>query len=114
MTVRVPSGEEERSYYLYVVECCDGSWYTGFTTDVARRVSEHNDGSLGAKYTRARRPVFLIAQARFSSKSEAMSAEFKFKRLSREEKERLVAEGQDSEDLFALALRRKFSDSPMV
>ena len=101
-------------YYMYVVECCDGSWYTGYTTDVERRVAEHNDGRLGAKYTRARRPVSLVAFAPFRTKSEAMAAEYHFKRLSRDAKERLVAESLGSEELFGLSLRRMFDISSMV
>lgn len=70
---------------MYVLRCCDGSLYTGFTTDVERRADVHNAGK-GAKYTRARRPVELAAAAEFSTKHQAMSAEARFKRLSREEK----------------------------
>ena len=60
--------------YMYVVECRDGSYYTGYTTDVKKRVAVHNSGK-GAKYTRARLPVKLIYAQGFDSKEEAMSAE---------------------------------------
>ena len=70
-------------YYMYVVACADGSLYTGYATDVERRVSEHNGSPRGARYTRARRPVTLVATARFASRHEAMAAEFHFKRLAR-------------------------------
>ncbi|MCX2817923.1 GIY-YIG nuclease family protein [Haladaptatus sp. F3-133] len=75
--------------YVYVVECADGSLYTGYTTDVDRRVEEHNDGE-GAKYTRGRTPVSLVHVERFDGRSEAMSREAEIKSMSRGEKERLV------------------------
>lgn len=76
-------------HWTYVVECADGSFYTGYTTDVQRRVREHNRGE-GAKYTRGRRPVELVHAEEFDSKSAAMSREYEIKQLSRAEKERLV------------------------
>ena len=81
--------ENDSHHFMYVVSCADGTLYTGYTTDVEHRVVVHNSGK-GAKYTRSRLPVRLVAQARFQSKQEAMSAEYHFKRLSRAEKERLV------------------------
>ncbi|MCF2666801.1 GIY-YIG nuclease family protein [Streptococcus alactolyticus] len=71
--------------YLYVVECTDGTLYTGYTTDVDRRIQTHNKGK-GAKYTRARLPVKLIYQESFESKQAAMSAESHFKRKTRQAK----------------------------
>ncbi|SEO54885.1 putative endonuclease [Halogranum amylolyticum] len=79
-------------HYVYIVECHDGSYYTGYTTDVERRVSEHNDGT-GAKYTRGRTPVDLVYTESFDSKSTAMSREYAIKQLTRREKERLVDDG---------------------
>ena len=71
---------------MYVIECADGSLYTGYTTDVTKRIQTHNAGK-GAKYTRNRLPVKLIYQEAFDSKQAAMSAEALFKkRLSRQEK----------------------------
>ena len=81
--------ENDPSFYLYVLECADGTWYTGYTVDVAERVRAHNAGA-GAKYTRSRLPVRLLAQAAYATKREAMSAEYRFKRLTRRQKERLV------------------------
>lgn len=78
-------------HYLYVVECVDGTWYTGYTVNVEQRLKTHNAGA-GAKYTRARLPVHLVAQAAFDTKHEAMSAEYHFKHLSRLQKEHLVAQ----------------------
>lgn len=70
---------------MYVLLCADQTLYTGYTTDVEQRVCTHNLGR-GAKYTARRRPVELIAQAAFATKHAAMSAEFRFKRLSRADK----------------------------
>ena len=77
--------EKDSKAYMYVVECSDGTLYTGYTTDVGRRLKTHNSGK-GAKYTRARLPVKLIYSEAFDSKSEAMSAEALFKKKSREKK----------------------------
>ena len=77
------------SHYVYVLECADGSLYTGYTTDPERRLEEHNAGA-GAKYTRGRTPVELVHVERFESRSAAMSREYAIKGLSRTEKESLV------------------------
>jgi len=76
-------------HYVYVLECADGTFYTGYTTDVERRVAEHDAGE-GAKYTRGRTPVELVYRERFDSQSAAMSREYELKQLSRSQKERLV------------------------
>lgn len=78
-------------HYVYVLECADGSFYTGYTTDVERRLAEHNDGD-GAKYTRGRTPVELIYTESHGSRSAAMSREAEIKGLRRGQKERLVRE----------------------
>ena len=80
--------------YMYVVECRDGSYYTGYTTDVKKRVAVHNSGK-GAKYTRARLPVKLIYAEGFDSKEEAMSAEALLKQKKRAQKERFLSENQE-------------------
>ena len=80
--------------YMYVVECRDSSYYTGYTTDVKKRIAVHNSGK-GAKYTRARLPVKLIYVEGFDSKEEAMSAEALLKRKKRPQKERFLFENQD-------------------
>ncbi|QLG60731.1 GIY-YIG nuclease family protein [Halorarum salinum] len=79
-------------HFVYVLECADGSLYTGYTTDVDRRVAEHDAGE-GAKYTRGRTPVELVHVEAFGSRSAAMSREHAVKQLSRVEKERLVDGG---------------------
>ena len=80
--------------YMYVVECCDDSYYTGYTTDVKKRVAVHNSGK-GAKYTRARLPVKLIYAEGFDSKEEAMSAEALLKRKKRPQKESYLNDNQN-------------------
>jgi putative endonuclease len=76
-------------HFVYMIECADGSFYTGYTTDVARRVAEHDAGE-GAKYTRGRTPVELVYKEPFDSRSAAMSREYEIKRFSRARKERLI------------------------
>ena len=76
-------------HHVYVLECADGSLYTGYTTDLERRVAEHDAGE-GAKYTRGRTPVELVHAESFDSRSAAMRREHEIKGLSRAGKERLV------------------------
>lgn len=83
---RTPS---DGGHCVYVVECSDGTYYTGYTTDVERRVAEHNDGT-GAKYTRGRRPVELVHVETYDSQSAALQREHAIKQLRRGGKERLV------------------------
>ncbi|MDY3023909.1 MAG: GIY-YIG nuclease family protein [Streptococcus hyovaginalis] len=71
--------------YMYVLECADGTLYTGYTTDIKRRLKNHNSGK-GSKYTRARLPVKLLYQESFPSKQEAQSAEAYFKQKTRQQK----------------------------
>ena len=75
------------TWYVYLLECADGTLYCGVSTDIARRLAEHN-GELpgGARYTRGRRPVKLAAAARFPDRGAACAAERKVKRLPREKK----------------------------
>jgi putative endonuclease len=79
---------------VYVIECADGTLYTGYTTDVERRVAEHDAGE-GAKYTRGRTPVTLVHTESFDSRSAAMSREHAIKSLTRAEKEALIADAAD-------------------
>ncbi|WP_290810801.1 GIY-YIG nuclease family protein [Halovivax sp.] len=76
-------------HVVYVLECDDGTLYTGYTTDLERRVAEHNAGD-GAKYTRPRTPVDVVHVERYESRSTAMAREYEIKQLSRAAKERLV------------------------
>jgi putative endonuclease len=81
----------EKKYYVYILKCADGTYYTGWTTDPEKRVRVHNSGK-GAKYTRARRPVELIYTEEYRSKTDALSREYAIKQLTRKEKEELVDE----------------------
>lgn len=76
-------------HYVYVLSCADDSLYTGYTTDVPRRVAEHDAGD-GAKYTRGRTPVEVVHVERFDSRSAAMAREYAIKQLTADEKRRLV------------------------
>lgn len=79
----------DATWYVYMLRCADGTLYTGVTTDLARRLKEHNESPEGAKYTRARRPVSLVHQETFASRSEACAREVAIKKLSRAEKQAL-------------------------
>jgi putative endonuclease len=74
--------------YVYIVQCKDGTLYTGYTTDLQRRIKEHNEGK-GAKYTRCRCPVELKYFEEFKTKNEAMKREYEIKQLSRKDKLKL-------------------------
>ena len=91
-----------QAWYLYVVECADGTLYTGISTDVARRIAEHNAGR-GARYTAARRPVSWRAAWRYSDRPSAMQAEHLFKRRGRRAKERAIAAREGFRDGIRLA-----------
>jgi putative endonuclease len=72
-------------HYVYIVECVDGTLYTGYTTNIEKRVEAHN-GVNGAKYTRSRQPVRLAYSEEFASKSDALKREMQIKRLSHDAK----------------------------
>lgn len=78
--------KEKNTYYLYILECVDGTLYTGITTDLIRRREEHNSSTLGAKYTKGRRPVKLVFSKSFCNRSLASKEESRIKKLSRAEK----------------------------
>jgi len=80
---------KNKKHFVYIIECSDGSFYTGYTTDLERRVEEHNSGQ-GAKYTRGRTPVKLIYNESFTSRSSAQKREYQIKQLPRKEKEELL------------------------
>lgn len=77
-------------YYLYILKCSDDTLYTGITVDLKRRLKEHNFSKLGAKYTKARRPVELVYSKKFKNRSLASKAEAKIKKLTREKKLKLI------------------------
>jgi putative endonuclease len=75
--------------YTYILECKDGTLYTGWTNNLEKRLKDHNEGK-GAKYTKARRPVSLVYYEEFESKEEAMKREYAIKQMSRSEKLKLT------------------------
>ena len=80
----------EKTWTVYILECSDGTLYTGVTTDIVRRIHEHNTSEKWAKYTRARRPVALRYEEQYSSRSHACAREYAIKQLSKNEKESLI------------------------
>lgn len=77
-------------YYLYILECADKTLYTGITTDLKRRIIEHNKTKLGAKYTSSRRPVKLVFAKKFKNRSLASMEEVRIKKLKRLQKLKLI------------------------
>ena len=84
-------------HFVYIVRCANGSLYTGYATDVQRRVATHNAGK-GARYTRSHLPVTLLVSWSFQSKSEALRAEQAIKRLPRARKMRLIEQALQGEE----------------
>ena len=76
-------------HYVYIVKCKDGTYYTGYTNDLKRRIKQHNAGE-GAKYTKGRRPVKLVHSERFKSKSRAMQREYEIKQFTRQKKVEII------------------------
>ena len=81
-------------WFLYVLECSDGSFYTGISNNLEKRITEHNSGK-GSKYARARLPVRLIYSECVETKSQALKREIEVKRLTRTQKEQLVGKNND-------------------
>lgn len=80
------------SYFVYILECSDGSLYTGITKDVIKRLDEHNTKETGAKYTKARRPVKLLYKEPSDNRSTASRREYAIKKLTRLKKLQLIQE----------------------
>ncbi len=81
--------DEELIWTVYIIECSDGTFYTGITNDLARRLDQHNTGR-ASRYTRARRPVTLVYRETTGTRSEALIREREIKDLSRQEKKMLL------------------------
>lgn len=79
--------------YTYILECSDGSLYTGWTNDIEKRLEAHNAGK-GAKYTKSRRPVRLVYLEEFETKEDAMRREYWIKKMKRDEKIKLINQRQ--------------------
>lgn len=85
-----------KAWYVYIVRCADNSLYTGITTDLERRVAEHNSAHKAARYTRARQPVVLVYYESLQSRSLASKREWAIKQLKKSEKEVLLQISQDA------------------
>ena len=85
--------ENPQAHCVYIAQCSNGAYYTGYTTNVAKRITAHNSGK-GARYTRSHLPVSLVAFWSYSSKREALRAERAIKQLSHAQKVRLIEEAQ--------------------
>jgi len=92
------SEKEDLHWWVYMVQCADGSLYTGCTNDLAQRIEVHNSGK-GAKYTRARLPVKLVYQEEAADRSAAQKREAELKKLKRGEKQQLIFTLQQSPKL---------------
>lgn len=95
--------ENKKNYYVYVLECNDQTYYTGYTTDLAKRLQSHNQGK-GAKYTRSRLPVSLVIYWLYDDLSDALKIEAKFKQCTRKQKERLINREPSSSELKTFLL----------
>lgn len=82
---------EKRAWYVYMIICADATYYIGITVNIEERIKAHN-GELkgGAKYTRFKRPVRLVYQEKYDNRSQASTREYELKKLTREEKHKLI------------------------
>ena len=85
----------DKPYVVYILECADGTYYTGSTNDIERRLMAHQSGK-AAKYTRGRRPVELVYMEKCGTKGNALSREYAIKGLTRKEKQMLFSEGDSN------------------
>ncbi len=76
-------------WFIYILQCSDGTLYTGITNNLERRIKQHNDGK-GAKYTRGRGPVILLKKFEVETKSQALKMELQIKSLSKDEKLKFI------------------------
>ena len=83
-------------HFVYLLRCADGSLYTGYTKDLARRLVQHNAGPRGARYTRSRRPVSLVYSATFRTLRRALQREYEIKTFSRAQKLALIKSAKKS------------------
>jgi len=88
-------------WYLYLIRCRDGTFYTGITTDVVRRLAEHQGaGNIGAKYVQSRRPLILVMQKKLGSQGLALKVERRVKKLSKAQKEKLIGANEYIEEII--------------
>ena len=86
-----------KKWYVYILECSDGTLYTGITTDVNRRLNQHNSGK-GAKYTSIRRPIKLMSVSEVGDRSDASKEEYRIKQLTRKEKFEYILKQQKNKN----------------
>ena len=82
--------KKQNTFYVYILECSDGSYYTGYTNDIEGRIKKHNDGK-ASKYTRSHLPVKIVWKKGYKSGIWARKMEYRIKTLTRKEKEELVS-----------------------
>ncbi|MEM9164663.1 MAG: GIY-YIG nuclease family protein [Cyanobacteria bacterium P01_F01_bin.4] len=90
------------NWSVYLIRTRHNALYTGITTDVAQRLSEHEQGKQGAKYLRSKGPLKVVYQVALGSRSLASKAEYRIKKLSKPQKESIVANGLNRQALLAL------------
>ena len=81
---------QKSTYFVYLLQCADGTLYAGSTTDIDRRLEEHNSSKKGAGYTRSRRPVTLLYSEDCGNQAEAQKREYAIKQLTRTQKLALI------------------------
>lgn len=91
-----------KPWFLYLIRTRHNTLYTGITTNVSQRLTEHQQGKQGAKYLRAKGPLTLAYQIELGSRSLASKAEYRIKKLSKLKKEKIVAEAPNRTDLLSL------------
>ncbi len=84
------------NYFVYILECADGSFYTGCTNNLGKRIKQHNESKEGAHYTKIRRPVALIHTELYLAVKEARGREAEIKRMNRDEKLNLIKNSPSS------------------
>ena len=93
--------QKMQKWFVYIIECSDKTLYTGITTDIKRRVKEHNSGK-GSRYTRSRVPVKPVFQITVADRSKASKLEYKIKQFSKKKKLTLIAESKNRISLLSL------------
>lgn len=90
----MPQNKSAKPWFLYIIQCANGHFYTGITTDIARRFSEHQSGGVkAAKYLKGKGPLLLVYQESLSCRSTATKREMAIKKLSRDKKVSLITQG---------------------
>ena len=90
ITIESEGCSDKMKYFVYILECNDGTLYTGWTTDIDKRVVAHNGLKTGAKYTSARRPVKVVYSEECAGKKEAMRREYEIKKMTRIQKMKMI------------------------